>query len=206
LRPGLQTELYKQDWERRFRESERCAKDDFLANVSHEIRTPMNAILGLTELVLDTPLAEGQRQSPQTVRSAAGNLLELIDDLLDVSKMEAGKLKLVSELLQAIRRVMARTDGGPPAGAGTVLPRAKMPAGPALRVLVTEDDEVNARLMQQLLARRGHEVSIARTGIEALALLGESEFDLLLLDMRLPEMDGFQLIDIIRKRDTRPNA
>ncbi len=70
------------------------AKSAFLANMSHEVRTPMNGVIGMTELLLDTPLAPEQRDYAQTVRSSAESLLAILDDILDLSLIEAGRLRL----------------------------------------------------------------------------------------------------------------
>src|SRR5439155_18334852 len=70
-----------------------------------------------------------------------------------------------------------------------------------LRILVAEDNEFNAQLLEQLLVRRGHRVRLAKNGREALALAGEGGFDLLLLDVHMPELDGFQVIQAIRERE-----
>ena len=85
-------------------------KEQFLANMSHEIRTPMNAVIGMTDLLLDTPLHKSQQKYLQLIRSNADNLLVILNDILDFSKVESGKLvfeEKVIELESIIQNILA---------------------------------------------------------------------------------------------------
>jgi CheY-like chemotaxis protein/HPt (histidine-containing phosphotransfer) domain-containing protein len=121
-------------------------------------------------------------------------------------RIDAHLLKPVQqdELLETIYRVMSRASGDAPTAVvepGRDSAPAPVPAAAPLHILVAEDNEYNAQLMEQLLARRGHRVRLTANGREALALAGEGAFDLLLLDVHMPELDGFEVVAAIRERE-----
>jgi signal transduction histidine kinase/CheY-like chemotaxis protein/ligand-binding sensor domain-containing protein len=111
---------YSMDEERKARLNEKharllaekasCAKSEFLANMSHELRTPMNGIIGFTDLVLTTDLQQVQREYMGHISKSGHNLLGIINDILDVSKIESGKFEIENVAFQLPRLVEEAVD------------------------------------------------------------------------------------------------
>ena len=143
------------------------AKSRFLANMGHELRTPMNGVLGMAQVLLGTRLTEAPRRYASTIIDSGESLMRLLNDLLDLSKIEAGRLNVVSapfdlhdEVRAALQSYAAQARETRP----IVAPEQPIAAS----VLLVEDDTINVEVVSAMLAQFGCTVAVAGNGEQAL--------------------------------------
>lgn len=150
-------------------------KSQYLANMSHELRTAMTGIMGMTDLALNEPLSPEVRDYLMTVKESSDGLLALLNDILGFSR--------VQRCIESPR--------------GPEQPAAVTPIR-TLRILLAEDVPANQKLATRILTKRGHQVEIANNGREALEWVSRENFDVVLMDVQMPIMDGVQATAAIR--------
>lgn len=165
------------------------AKSQFLANMSHEIRTPLNGLMGIIQLLQMTPLTEEQEDYLLTSQASSDVLLKVINDILDYSKIEADKLELDLEKAKQLE-----IDNQ----------LVKQPIKDVqLKILIVEDDEISRMITEKFSRRQGWEVILANNGKEAVDIFTKETFDVILMDIQMTVLDGYEATKAIRKIEER---
>jgi class 3 adenylate cyclase len=170
--------------------------DSFGAHVRHELRTPINAVIGYSEMLIEDADAPERAEfvaDLQKIQKAARQLLELIEDIVRFSDLEADSATLspaddgVSSMIANLVSTIHAIDDA----------HARQTEKGGL-VLVVDDSETNRDILVRRLTREGYEVETASDGAEALEAVGRRKFDLVLLDIMMPGLNGYQVLERLK--------
>ncbi|HEV8132319.1 MAG TPA: adenylate/guanylate cyclase domain-containing protein [Acidobacteriota bacterium] len=165
------------------------------------LRTPLNDVIGYTDLLLEEAEevdAADVIDDLKKIRLAGDRMLAMTEDLVNLVRIAAGKMDLdlgssdksamIQELVATIRPVEEK--------------EVVAPEGERGFLLVVDDNEMNRDMLSRRLQRQGHKVAVAENGRHALEMMQAQKFDLILLDMMMPEMNGYQVLEHLRKDET----
>ncbi|HEY9419900.1 MAG TPA: histidine kinase dimerization/phospho-acceptor domain-containing protein [Thermoanaerobaculia bacterium] len=164
----------------------------------HELRTPLNAIIGYSEMLLEEAEdlgAAGAVPDLQKIHSSAEHFLSLLDDVADFARIEAGEASshLGATGASAMARAAAMIQESYPKDESVV---GENP------LLIVDDNEINRDVLARQLGRQGHATAVAENGRRALEMARARKFDLMLLDIMMPEMSGYEVLGHL-KADVR---
>ncbi|MEO7409859.1 MAG: PAS domain S-box protein [Sphingomicrobium sp.] len=145
---------------KRHAEAAAVAKSNFLANMSHEIRTPMNGVLGFADLLLDSNLGDAQRRHVRMIADSGAEMMRLLNDILDISKIESGQMRVVDTPID-LRHILERCLGLMEANASRKGLKLTLEVSPQIPALVVGDGH---RLRQVLLNLVGNAVKFTERG------------------------------------------
>ncbi|MGB9292393.1 MAG: adenylate/guanylate cyclase domain-containing protein [Desulfobaccales bacterium] len=175
--------------------------ESLVANLHYRVRIPLNSVIGLSEILLEN--ATDQKlvdlvADLKKIHSAAELFLSRVNEIVDFAKIDAGlkasgpevsdRSSLIYSALTSLRELAQDS--------------AAVTGGESGSILVVDDNEINRDLLSRYLERQGHTVQVADNGRQALEMIATGGFDLVLLDILMPELNGYQVLQHLKQSET----
>jgi adenylate cyclase len=171
--------------------------ESLIANLDYQARAPLNGVIGYSEILLENAVEKGQKEITPDLEKihAAGKLfLARLNNIIDFSNLDAGlkspapgatdQSPLIDSVMASLRELAQES--------------AAVTGGETGSILVVDDNEINRDLLSRYLARLGHTVQSAPDGRKALEMIDSGAFDLVLLDIMMPELNGYQVLQHLK--------